>query len=171
MTLFFKDNGNGTATIPGDPLGTGVSVLTLKAKNGITPNAKQTFTLTFDAATGDHQPRFGCLCRRHRRQIRRQHHTAFPRRRSRKSARFLLGVTFIDRGNGKAKLSGAPAGGTAGSYTITIKAGNGVGSKAKQTFNLTVTTGGTGFPLPPVNPQAIAAGNGCGCDYVQRDGE
>ena len=57
-------------------------------------------------------------------------------------------VTFKDNGNGTATLSGTPAAGTAGSYPITIKASNGVGTAASQSFTLTVNGsggGGSGF--------------------------
>jgi hypothetical protein len=47
------------------------------------------------------------------------------------------GVTFKDNGNGIAMLSGTPAAGTAGSYPLTIKAHNGVGTDASQNFTLT----------------------------------
>ena len=53
-------------------------------------------------------------------------------------------VTFKDNGNGTATLSGIPAAGTAGSYPITIKASNGVGTAATQSFTLTVNGGGGG---------------------------
>ena len=51
------------------------------------------------------------------------------------------GVTFKDNGNGTAALSGTPGSGTAGTYTLTIKAHNGVGTDALQTFSLTVNQG------------------------------
>jgi hypothetical protein len=57
-------------------------------------------------------------------------------------------VTFKDNGNGTATLSGIPAAGTAGSYPVTIKASNGVGTAATQNFTLTVNGsagGGSNF--------------------------
>ncbi len=48
------------------------------------------------------------------------------------------GVTFIDNGNGTGTLGGTPAPGTGGMYSITLKADNGVGSPATQSFTLTV---------------------------------
>jgi hypothetical protein len=53
-------------------------------------------------------------------------------------------VTFKNNGNGTATLSGTPAGGTAGSYPITITASNGVGTAATQAFTLTVNGSGGG---------------------------
>ncbi len=48
----FTDNGDGTATLAGTPsAGTrGSYAITLKASNGVSPNATQSFTLTVDAA-------------------------------------------------------------------------------------------------------------------------
>jgi hypothetical protein len=48
------------------------------------------------------------------------------------------GVTFVDNGNGTATLSGTPATGTGGTYTLLITASNGVGDDAIQNFTLTV---------------------------------
>ncbi len=44
------------------------------------------------------------------------------------------GVTFVNNGNGTATLSGTPAAGTGGSYSITITASNGVGTTATQSL-------------------------------------
>jgi hypothetical protein len=46
------------------------------------------------------------------------------------------GGTFVDNRNGTATLGGPPATGTAGTYAITLKAHNGVGTDAS---TLTVT--------------------------------
>src|ERR1700720_3993699 len=48
------------------------------------------------------------------------------------------GVRFKDNGNGTATLSGTPAAGTGGSYSLTLTASNGVGSPATQSFTLIV---------------------------------
>jgi large repetitive protein len=52
------------------------------------------------------------------------------------------GVTFKDNGNGTATLGGTPATGTGGSYSLTIKASNGIGTAATQSFTLTVSAAG-----------------------------
>src|SRR5262249_41527089 len=52
------------------------------------------------------------------------------------------GVTFVDNHNGTATLSGFPAAGSAGTYTLTFTASNGVSPNATQTFTLTVTSAG-----------------------------
>jgi hypothetical protein len=48
------------------------------------------------------------------------------------------GVTWTDTGAGTARLSGSPVAGTAGKYSITVTASNGVNPNATQTFTLTV---------------------------------
>jgi len=48
------------------------------------------------------------------------------------------GVTFVDNGDGTATLSGTPAAGTAGIYSLTITANNGIAPNAVQNFTLTV---------------------------------
>jgi hypothetical protein len=49
------------------------------------------------------------------------------------------GVTFTNNGNGTATLSGAPASGTGGKYSLTFTASNGVGTAATQSVTLTVS--------------------------------
>src|SRR5262249_53317572 len=51
------------------------------------------------------------------------------------------GVTFVDNGDGTAKLSGKPAAGSGGTSTLTFTASNGVTPNATQTFTLTVKPG------------------------------
>src|SRR5438445_10143997 len=93
------------------------------------------------------------------------------------------GVTLVDNGNGTATLAGTPNAGTGGSYPITIKASNGIGSDATQSFtlqvneapaitsantitftagvsgaNFTVTT--TGTPTPAITPGGVALPSG-----------
>ncbi|MGO9558327.1 MAG: IPT/TIG domain-containing protein [Acidimicrobiales bacterium] len=48
------------------------------------------------------------------------------------------GVSFTDNGNGTATLSGTPASGSGGVYSLTITAANGVSPNATQPFTLTV---------------------------------
>ena len=48
------------------------------------------------------------------------------------------GVTFVNNQDGTATLSGTPAAGTAGAYSLTITASNGVSPDATQSFALTV---------------------------------
>jgi len=48
------------------------------------------------------------------------------------------GVSFVDLGNGRANLSGAPILGSQGTYHFTIKAVNKVNPRAQQNFTLIV---------------------------------
>ena len=48
------------------------------------------------------------------------------------------GVSFTDNQDGTAAFSGTPAAGTAGTYTVSVTASNGVGLPSVQTFTLTV---------------------------------
>ncbi|HVZ53335.1 MAG TPA: Ig-like domain repeat protein [Pseudolabrys sp.] len=48
------------------------------------------------------------------------------------------GVSFTDNADGTATISGTPDSNSAGTYSLTIKAANGVGSDAQQSFTLTV---------------------------------
>ena len=48
------------------------------------------------------------------------------------------GVNFINNGNGTANIRGTPSAGTAGNFTITITAHNGIGTDATQSFTLSV---------------------------------
>jgi len=115
-----------------------IDALTITAANKVTPDATQSFTLTVTVApaitsattasfaegaagtftvttTGSPSPAITGTG------------DALP-----------TGVTFTDNKDGTATLAGTPAAGTAKSYAITIKADNGVGTAATQSFTLTV---------------------------------
>jgi hypothetical protein len=123
-------------TLAGTPAAgtTGIYPITITAHNGVGADATQSFMLTvnqapaitsanaatFDVsalgsftvtATGSPAPSLG------------------------ESGALPGGVTF---NNSTGELSGTPATGTAGSYSITFSASNGVGSNATQNFTLTV---------------------------------
>jgi hypothetical protein len=138
----FTDNGNGTATLAGTPAaGTGGTYpLTINASNGIGADAHQSFTLTVNQApavtsaasttfTVGSAGSFAVTS------------TGFPTPALSRTGTLPSGVTFTDNGNGTASLSGTPAGGTGGSYPITINATNGVGPVVHQSFTLTVNQG------------------------------
>jgi large repetitive protein len=135
----FVDNGNGTATLSGtSAAGTGGTYpISIKATNGVSPDASQSFTLTVDQApaitsasntmfTTGTSGSFTVTS------------TGFPTATLSESGSLPSGVTFENNGNGTATLSGTPAANAGGSYPITIKAGNGVGAQASQSFTLTV---------------------------------
>ncbi|MGB7052007.1 MAG: putative Ig domain-containing protein [Acidimicrobiales bacterium] len=135
----FVDNHNGTATLAGTPAaGTGGSYpITLTANNGISPNAAQSFTLTVDQAPAvtsgtattfdEGSPGTFTVTT-----------SGNPVAVLSETGALPSGVGFVDNGNGTAALSGTPAGGTRGSYPITITADNGVSPNGTQTFTLTV---------------------------------
>ena len=147
----------------------GTYSVTFTATNGVTPDATQTFTLTVNEApaiTSSSSTTFtvataGTFTVTTR---------GFPKPTLTKTGTLPSGVSFTDNGNGTATLSGTPAAGTGGNYSLTITASNGIGGNATQTFTLTVNqppaitsanattfsvgTGGsftvtaTGFPAP-----------------------
>jgi hypothetical protein len=161
----FKDNGNGTATLSGTPAsGTGgIYSLTFTATNGAGAPANQSFTLTVNQApaitsassttfTVGAAGSFTVTA------------TGPPTPSLTETGTLPSGVTFLDNGNGTATLSGTPASGTAGSYSLTIKAHNGVGIDASQNFTLTVVSAASlGFvqvnyatPQPPQTKVTVA---------------
>jgi hypothetical protein len=147
--LTFQANQSGTATFSGDPgYGSGGTYfITLSAKNGNPPRTTQAFTLvvdqapavtsapttTFDVGAGG---KFVVTTE------------GYPTATIKEVGSLPDGVVFVDKGNGKAKLKGTPAPGTAETYPILIKAGNGVQPKAKQSFTLVVAAA-----VPATSPQ------------------
>ena len=133
------DNGDGTATLSGTPAaGTGGSYpITITANNGINPNATQSFTLTVDqapaitsgASTTFTEGSTGTFT---------VTSTGFPPAALSEVGSLPSGVSFVDNGNGTATLSGTPAAGSDGVYSLSITASNGVSPDATQTFTLTV---------------------------------
>jgi hypothetical protein len=155
----FVDNGNGTATLSGTPaVGTGgVYSLSLRASNGVSPDAHQTFTLTVDEApaitSGDATTftigsagAFTVTT------------TGQPTPALSESGPLPSGVTLVDNGDGTASLSGIPGPGTGGTWPFSITAANGVSPDATQDFTLTVDTIGSGTALSSsANPSAYGA--------------
>ncbi len=135
----FTDNGDGTATLEGTPApgNSGNYPIILKASNGVGANATQSFTLTVDAApaiTSADSATFtvgtaGTFT---------VDSTGNPTAAIAETGGLPSGVGFVDNGNGSATLSGTPAAGTGGSYSLTITAANGVSPSASQSFTLTV---------------------------------
>jgi hypothetical protein len=141
----FVNNGNGTGTLSGTPaLGTGGTYsLTITAGNGVGSPVNQSFTLTVNQApaitsagsttfTVGAPGSFTVTT------------TGSPAPSLTETGALPSGVTFVNNGNGTATFSGTPATATAGSYSLTITASNGVGTAANQTFTLTVNSGGGG---------------------------
>jgi large repetitive protein len=166
--ISFVDNANGTATLSGTPAdGTGgIYPLALKAKNGDKPNARQTLTLTLDeqpsiTSTDTTSFTIGTLSKFT------VTTTGFPTPAIVENGTLAAGITFIDKGNGTAKLRGTPAAGSAGSYVITLKAKNGVSPKFTQSFTLVVTKRAVSDSVSPATSgiDAIAA-SGASVDAV-----
>jgi len=134
------DNANGTASLAGTPAaGTGgVYTFTITADNGIGTPATQSFTLTINQApafsSGDTvdflrnaSETFTVIA------------SGYPTPAiSHTGGTMPSGVSLTDNGDGTATLSGT-ATGTAGAYTLTFTASNGVGTNASQTFTLNIT--------------------------------
>ena len=135
----FVDNGDGTATLTGTPAaGSGGTYnLTITAANGVTPDATQNFTLTVNQAPAITSATstsfivgtagtFNVTT------------TGFPTAAITETGALPSGVTIVDNGDGTATLSGTPAAGSNGAYSLTFTAANGVTPDATQNFTLTV---------------------------------
>ncbi len=135
----FTDNGNGTATLSGTPgAGTGgVYGLGFTATNGIGSDANQPFILVVNEA-----PSITSAASTDFAQGSAETFTVttggYPAPALSETGALPSGVTFTDNGDGTATLAGTAANGTAGPYSISFTASNGIGSDANQPFLLTV---------------------------------
>jgi len=150
--ITFADNGNGTAKLSGTPTATAADPgksqpygFTLKADNGVGTAAQQAFTLTVSnpgappAFTSVDSTTFTTGVAK-----------SFTVTTSGSPAAALEGtgalpggLTFTDNGDGTATIAGTAAASAAPAgksqlYALTLKATNGVGTPAQQTFTLTV---------------------------------
>jgi probable HAF family extracellular repeat protein len=89
--------------------------------------------------------------------------TGSPAPKIREFGALPAGVTFAHMGAGMAKLSGAPAAGTSGVYTVIFRARNGVRPNTTQTFTLTVRHAPAATPSVTLAPETIL---GLGNDSV-----
>jgi hypothetical protein len=80
------------------------------------------------------------------------------------------GVSFTDKGDGTASLSGTPAAGTGGSYPITIKASNGALPDATQSFTLTVQAAPTASISTPVDGATYTKGQAVSASFTCAEG-
>ena len=141
----FTNNGNGTATLNGAP-GSGTAgsySLTFTASNGVGTPATQSFSLTVNQTatiTSANSTTFTVGAAGNFTVTA----TGTPTPSPSESGTLPTGVTFTNDGNGTATLSGTPGATTAGTYSITFTASNGVGTPASQPFTLTVVTSGGG---------------------------
>jgi hypothetical protein len=133
----FTDNGNGTASLAGTPAAGsgGTYSMQITAHNGVGSGATQTFTLIVTqplAITSASSATFAVGSAGSFKVTA----TGFPTPTVSESGALPSGVTF---NASTGVLSGTPATGTSGTYTLHFTAHNGVGSDATQTFTLTVT--------------------------------
>jgi streptogramin lyase len=137
--------GAAVGLLSGTPAATsgGSYTLHFAATNGVGVGTVQTFTLTVDQAPAFASPT-GAAFTAGAGGAFRVSVLGFPAPTVSESGALPAGVTF-DPASGL--LGGTPAPGTAGTYAVSLSAGNGVGSTATQTFTLTVTA-----PAPPVPP-------------------
>ena len=135
--ITFTDNGDGTATlrIMSDCCQAGAgytNLLTIRAANGVAPDAVQSFTLTLEAAAGFSSP----------------DHASFPRNTASSFTVVTTGnptPTLTEVGNlpkgvtfAGGVISGAPK--KLGTFQLAFLADNGIGDQYVQYFTLTVTT-------------------------------
>ncbi len=141
------NNGDGTATLSGTPAAGshGTYNFTITASNGVSPAATQAFSLTVsaapaapaitsNAATAFIEGAAGTFT---------VSTTGSPHATITETGTLPTGVNFVDNQDGTATLSGTPAAGTSGTYTLTITANNGVSTAATQTFTLTINSAPT----------------------------
>jgi hypothetical protein len=178
--MTFVDNGNGTATLSGTPTTGGTYPLSLTASNGVNPNAIQTLTVTVNASpaftsatsttfTVGTAGSFTVTT------------SGFPTPSISRTGTLPSGLSFVDNGNGTATLSGTPAAGSGGAYSLSLTASNGVNPNGTQTLtvnvnqapaittnpssqsvnpgaSVTFTAAASGFPTPTVQWQRSVGG-------------
>jgi len=117
----------------------GVYPISIKAANGILPDATQSFTLTVNSAPAITSASSTTLKVGTAGSFTVTTGSAYPTAETLSHTGSLpSGVAFTDNGDGTATLAGTPAAGTGGAYSITISASNGVSPDASQNFTLTV---------------------------------
>lgn len=153
----FVANNNGTASLSGTPAaGTqGIYPLVITGANGMLPNATQKFKLVVASVAPTTQaPAItspaGASFREGVEGTFTVRTTGTPTCSLSTSGTLPAWLSFVDNTDGTATLVGAPDSGTAGTYSFTITATNGITPSASQTFTLTVIA-------PP--PQFLSVNN------------
>jgi hypothetical protein len=132
----FTNNGDGTFTIAGTPTVEGIKVVKFTAKSGTT-TVQATTTITVTAPpklTGPAKVKvlIGAPLTVTMKT------KAVPTASLGESGALPDGMTFTDNGDGTATIAGTPNAGSAGIYTLTITASNGVSPDATHTLAITV---------------------------------
>jgi hypothetical protein len=151
----FVDNGDGTATLSGTPAaGTGGSYpLTIKAGNGVNPDATQAFTLSVNEApsiTSADRTTFTIGASGTFTVV----STGVPHAAITETGALPSGVTFVDNGDGTGTLAGTPDPGTNATYPLTFRATNST-AHVDQAFTLTVVKVAQTITItstPPAHP-------------------
>ena len=138
----FTDNGDGTASLSGRP-GNGQGLvgdyaIVLTASNGVDPAATQNFTLTITNPPRIVSPNNATFVVGGANTFTIKASKTVPKPVLTISGALPSGVVFTANKNGTAILSGNPAAGTEGTYTLTLTAKNGTLPNATQLFTLTV---------------------------------
>jgi len=129
---------NSSGVLSGTPSnGTGgVYTFTIQATNGVSPNATQSFILTVNQAPAITSPGRAFFSEQSQGSFQILA-TGFPACVYSIAAGALPSGLVLD--STKGVISGIPVVGSAGTYTLTVRASNGVSPDANQTVNLTVT--------------------------------
>jgi hypothetical protein len=135
--LTFTDQGNGTASVSGNPAaGTGGSYPITITATSTAGTTTQNFTLTNAEAPTITSPTSAGFSVGSAGTYT-VTTTGYPAATITTSGTLPAGLTFADQRDGTASVSGTPAAGTAGSYPVTVSATNTSGSTA--TLPLTIT--------------------------------
>jgi large repetitive protein len=133
----FVDNGDGTATLAGTPTGTAKTyALRFTAKNAA-GSVSQSFSLAVNqtpaftsAATATFTTgKSGTF---------KVTASGYPTPAMSYFGQLPEGLNLVDNGNGTATLSGTPAAGIGGTYTVAMRANNAVGRPVSQVFTLVI---------------------------------
>ncbi|HWC81134.1 MAG TPA: putative Ig domain-containing protein [Pseudonocardiaceae bacterium] len=145
--LTFTDEGNGNALLQGTPTGTGTTNLTITATNtgGTATQSLSVVVGQAPAITSASTSSFGTGAAGSFSVTT----TGYPAPAIGESGILPSGLSFVDKNDGTATISGTPAAGSAGSYPVTLTATNGTGS-VNQTLTITVTD--------PTGPAITSAG-------------
>jgi Putative Ig domain len=136
--LTFTPNNDGTATIAGTPTATGTATVSISATNtsGSTATLSLTITVNQGAAPMITSPSTADFTLNSSGSVA-VTTTGSPAAKITETGTLPAGLSFVDNGNGTATLAGTPTG-LAGSYPITITAGNGLSPDATQSFSIVV---------------------------------